>query len=222
MKKIRIYFIIQMSIAILLTGCSRTQATVTYQQGDKNVEAGQKLQWTFDTDQPGGLPAGATVFSGNWAVRAESGTPSPPNALCQTGKVPFPALSLSEKIFADVVVSTSFKPISGEIDRAAGIIFRIQDKDNYYILRANALEDNVNIYKYAGGKRDEIQEGSAKVPSGKWQELRVEVKGNTIRGFLNGKLVVQASDDTFKAGKVGLWTKADSETCFDNVAATAQ
>jgi Domain of Unknown Function (DUF1080) len=58
--------------------------------------------------------------------------------------------------------------------------------------------------------------------SGKWQELRVEVKGNGIRGFLNGKLVVEARDDTFSAGKVGLWTKADSVTCFDNVMATAQ
>jgi hypothetical protein len=116
-----------------------------------------------------------------------------------------------------VTVTARFKPVSGNSDRAAGIIFRIQDKDNYYILRANALEDNVNIYKYVGGWRRVVQEGSAKVPSGTWQELRVEVKGNHIRGFLNGKLVVEATDDTFKAGKIGLWTKADSVTCFDNI-----
>ncbi len=180
------------------------------------------MQWNFDTDKAGGLPAGANVFSGNWAIRAESDTPSQPNALCQTAKESFPALSLSDKVFVDVVVSASFKPISGKTDQAAGIIFRIQDKDNYYILRANALEDNVNIYKYTGGYRRDIKEGSAKVPSGEWQELRVEVKGDTIRGFLNQKLVVEAHDGTFKNGKVGLWTKADSLTCFDNIKATEQ
>ncbi len=174
-------------------------------------------QWMFDKEQAGKLPSGATVLAGNWAVRAEAGAPSSPNALCQTGYADYPALSLSDMIYTDVTVTAHFKPVSGNSDRAAGIIFRIQDKDNYYILRANALEDNVNIYKYVGGWRSVIQEGSAKVPSGTWQELRVEVKGNHIRGFLNGKLVVEASDNTFKAGKIGLWTKADSVTCFDNI-----
>jgi hypothetical protein len=182
-----------------------------------NPSTNQSAQWTFDKDQVGKLPIGATVFKGNWAVRAETGTTSPPNSLCQTGKADYPALSLSETIYTDVTVTTRFKAISGKIDRAAGIFFRIQDKNNYYILRANALEDNVNIYKYVGGWRRAIQEGSVKVPSGTWQELRVEVKGNHIRGFLNGTQVVEATDDTFKSGKIGLWTKEDSVTCFDDV-----
>ena len=175
------------------------------------------IHWTFDKEQIGKLPVGATAYSGNWTVRAESDAPSLPNALCQTGYADYPALSLSDKAYTDVTITTRFKAISGSSDRAAGIIFRIQDKDNYYILRANALEDNVNIYKYVSGWRRAIQEGSAKVPSGTWQELRLEVKGNHIRGFLNGKQIVEAIDDTFKAGKIGLWTKADSVTCFDNV-----
>ncbi len=218
------YFFLMSSMVLIFVfgGCTKSQATVKYQPKDKNVEAGQVLQWAFDTDKIGGLPAGAQLFSGNWAVRAEADAPSPPNALCQTGTAQYPALSLSDKVFADVTVSIRFKPISGSEDRAAGIIFRVQDKDNFYILRANALEDNVNIYKYVAGRRHEVKGGSAKVPSGKWQELRVEVKGDSIRGFLNGKLVVEARDDTFKAGKVGLWTKADSVTCFDNVKATAE
>lgn len=217
-----IVYIIQISAVFLLSGCTNSQATVKYQPGNRNVEAGQTLQWTFDTDRIGGLPIGAQVFSGHWAVRADTDAPSLPKAFCQTGTAQYPALSLSDKVFADVVISTIFKPISGSEDRAAGIIFRIQDKDNFYILRANALEDNVNIYKYVGGSRHEIQGGSAKVPSGQWRELRVEVKGNAIRGYLDGKLVVETHDDTFKAGKIGLWTKADSVTCFDNVKATAQ
>lgn len=174
-------------------------------------------QWTFDKDRPGTLPAGATVFAGKWAVRAEPDAPSLPNALCQTGYSEYPALSLGDRTYTDVTIAAQFKPVSGGGDRAAGILFRIRDKDNYYILRANALEDNVNIYKYVGGRRRAIQEGSARVPSGTWQELRVEVQGNRIRGFLNGKQVVEAIDDTFKTGKIGLWTKADSVTCFDTI-----
>jgi len=222
MKSRMIVYIIQITAVFLLSGCTNSQATVKYQPGDKNVEAGQTLQWSFETDQVGGLPSDVQLFSGKWEVRTETDAPSPPKAFCQTGTAQYPALSLSDKVFADVVISTNFKPISGSEDRAAGIIFRIQDKDNFYILRANALEDNVNIYKYVGGSRHEIKGGSAKVPSGQWQELRVEVKGNAIRGFLDGKLVVETHDDTFKAGKVGLWTKADSVTCFDNVNATAK
>lgn len=222
MKSRMIVYIIQITAVFLLSGCTNSQATVKYQPGDKNVEAGQTLQWSFETDQVGGLPSDVQLFSGKWEVRTETDAPSPPKAFCQTGTAQYPALSLSDKVFADVVISTNFKPVSGSEDRAAGIIFRIQDKDNFYILRANALEDNVNIYKYVGGSRHEIKGGSAKVPSGQWQELRVEVKGNAIRGFLDGKLVVETHDDTFKAGKVGLWTKADSVTCFDNVNATAK
>lgn len=101
------------------------------------------------------------------------------------------------------------------------MIFRIQDQSNHYILRANALEDNVNIYTYAGGRRHLIKEGIAQVLSGKWQVLRAEVVGNQIRGFLNDRLVVEATDSTYGAGKVGLWTKADSATCFDDIEAKA-
>lgn len=181
------------------------------------AEQSRTTQWTFDKEQTGKIPTGATVFAGKWAVQTEFDAPSAPNVLCQTGKADYPALSLSDKIYGDMTVATRFKAISGDIDRAAGIIFRIQNKDNYYILRANALEDNINIYKYVGGWRSAIQESSAKVPSGRWQELRVEVKGNHIRGFLNGKQVVETTDNTFKTGKIGLWTKTDSVTCFDDV-----
>ena len=195
----------------LLTGVSMSWAT----------ELPKATQWTFDKEKVGKLPVGSTNFGGNWVVKSEPDAPSLPNVLCQTGKADYPALSLSDKVYTDVTVATKFKPISGKTDRAAGIIFRIQDKDNYYILRVNALEDNVNIYKYVGGWRKAIQEASAKVPSGVWQELRVEVSGNHIRGFLNGKQVVEATDNTFKAGKIGLWTKEDSVTCFDNASIVA-
>jgi hypothetical protein len=174
----------------------------------------------FDSDSAGGLPAGAEVYAGSWVVRAEADAPSKPNALCQVGNAEFPAIALDTGVYGDVTVTVRFKPISGKVDQAAGVIARIQDKDNFYILRANALETNVNLYKYAGGRRSGIKDGGTPVASGKWQELRLEVSGETLRGFLDDKLVVEAKDATYTAGRIGLWTKADSVTCFDDFIVT--
>jgi hypothetical protein len=204
--------------ALLLTiaaaGCGRPQ--VKYQGSDANAVAGQTVEWKFDNDAAGKLPAGIEVYSGTWEVRAEADAPSAPHVLCQTGTADFPAIRLGEKLFGDLNATVRFKPVSGKDDQAAGIIFRVQDKDNYYILRANALEDNVIFFRYGSGSRSTLKEGSAKVPSGQWQELKLEVEGNRFRGFLNGQLVVETTDDAYKAGGVGLWTKADSVTCFDD------
>jgi hypothetical protein len=176
------------------------------------------MEWSFDADAEGALPAGVEIFSGAWAVRTEPDAPSQTHALCQTGTAQFPALALSEAVYGDLTLTARFKPISGREDQAAGLIFRIQDQDNYYILRANVLEGNVNFYKYVGGRRSVIKESSAKVDPGIWQELRVEVSGQQFRGFLNGQQVIETTDATYSAGRVGLWTKADSVTCFDDVA----
>ena len=209
----KIWLTILLIATISITGCTRPAAAPAVVPQPVNPA----LFWTFDTDAEGSLPAGAVVYSGNWTVRSEHGSPSSPNAFCQTGSGTFPAVVLSGNTYADVTVQTSFRPVSGVTDRAAGIIFHIQDVKNYYILRANALENNVNIYKYVNGSRITLKEGSAPVVSGKWQVLRVEVNGADIRGFLDGKLVVEANDTTFTSGKIGLWTKADSIACFDNV-----
>lgn len=206
------------ALILLLTGCSSARAAVRYQTGDGTPSA-EPLSWSFDAEPTEAISMIGTIFSGTWEVRGETDTPSPPDALCQTGTATFPALSLGDRIFSDVVVTTRFKPISGREDQAAGLLFRVQDRDNYYILRANALENNVNFYKYAGGRRSSLKEAKAQVPSGQWQELRVEAVGNRFRGFLNGQQVVDVADDTYQAGQVGLWTKADSVTCFDDVEA---
>ena len=153
-------------------------------------------------------------------MRAESDAPSPPNALCQTGSAEFPAVSLDTKAYTDLTLITRFKPISGRQDQAGGLIFRAQDKDNYYILRANALENNVIFFIYQRGTRSQLKAGDAKVSEGTWHELRVEVRGNAFRGFLDGAPVVDTTDDRYKNGGIGLWTKSDSVTCFDDVELT--
>lgn len=205
------------ALLIVASSCFGGQATVTYPTAPPNAGP---LSWSFEDQPAGAVPGGAEVFSGTWVVRSEADAPSKPNALCQVGNAEFPAIALTTSVYGDLTVTVRFKPISGRADQAAGIIFRVQDKDNYYILRANALEGNVNLYTYAGGRRSGIKDGSAKVASGQWQELRIQASGERLRGFLNGQLVVDANDGTYKAGRVGLLTKADSVTCFDDVVVT--
>src|SRR2546425_5372274 len=171
------------ALVLVVTGCAG-QPAVTYTSAAPSPSAAAR---SFDQETAGRPPEGSEVFSGEWVVRAEADAPSKPTALCQTGRAEFPAIALTSTVYGDVSVTTRFKPISGRTDQAAGIIFRVQDKDNYYILRANALEDNVNFYIYASGKRSSLKGSSAKVASNVWQELRVEVTGNHFRGFLNGQ-----------------------------------
>ncbi len=111
-----------------------------------------------------------------------------------------------------------FKPVSGEVDRAAGIAVRLADRNNYYVVRANALEDNVRLYKVVGGQRRQFAGANIKVPSGVWQELRLTARGDRFEVFLNGKSLYGATDTTFaNPGRVALWTKADSVTHFDDL-----
>lgn len=194
-------------VTILAAACGGAgTATVRYSPGPP----APAQMFSFDQEPVGHVPAGAAAFSGSWQVRSEGGAPSPPNALCQTGTAEFPAIQLGDGVFTDVSVSVRLKPISGMQDQAGGVILRVQDARNYYILRANALEGNVNLYRYVDGQRSDIKDGSAEVSAGMWHELRAVARGKHLQGFFDGRLVVETDDDTFMAGKVGLWTKSDS------------
>ena len=126
----------------------------------------------------------------------------------------------------DVDISIRFKPISGHVDQAGGIVWRYLDRDNYYIVRANALEDNVVLYKVEKGRRSDLDVkgtkssygAGAKVPSGRWNGLRVVAVGKLFQVYLNDQQLFEVEDTTFtEPGKVGLWTKADSVTYFDDL-----
>jgi hypothetical protein len=203
-------------IALLVARWSQGEPVVRFEPGDQTVVAGEVFEWTFDETAVGGLPQDAEVFSGGWMVESDANAPTPPNVLCQTGVAAFPALCLGNRVYADVEVSVRFQCVSGKEDQAAGVIFRVQDAENYYIFRANALEDNVMFFRYASGKRTILKRNPQRISTGEWHELKVEVIGNRFRGLLDGTVAAEVSDDTYRAGMVGLWTKADSVTCFDN------
>ncbi len=185
---------------------------------------------SFD-DAPAGQPppgwtAGVTgKGSPHWSVEADESAVSAPHVLKQTGKGTYPWCVLNEVAPADGLVEVRFKPVAGKEDQAAGIVWRFQDADNYYVCRANALENNVVLYKVKKGRRTPLgivgRKGGygvrANVPRGQWSTLRVEFNGPRFAVLLNGERLFEVEDDTFTAaGQIGLWTKADSVTLFDD------
>jgi hypothetical protein len=195
--------------------------------------AGKEFVYNFDGDAAGKLPAKfhdaltGQGAKGQWVVKADSTAPSQPNVLAQTSAdktdYRFPLAIADEGSFQDLEVSVKFKAISGEVDRAAGLVFRLKDANNYYVVRANALENNYRLYHVVNGRRVQFAGANFKIASGEWHELRVECVGNHITCYYDNEKKIDATDDTFKeAGKIGLWTKADSVTYFDDLRVTAK
>jgi hypothetical protein len=162
-----------------------------------------------------------------WVVLADPSAPSQPNVVAQTSTdstdYRFPLLIADEGSFRDLELTVKFKAVSGEVDQAAGLVFRLKDANNYYIVRANAREDNYRLYRVVAGRRRMFAGANLEVTSGQWHELRVTGIGSKIVCYYDGVKKIEAIDDTFKdAGKVGLWTKADSVTYFDDLSAIAK
>jgi hypothetical protein len=184
----------------------------------------------FDKEKTGAPPSGWTCSQtgsgeAKWAVVADDTAPSKPNVLKQSGVATFPVCLKDDTNLKDGFVEVKFKPVSGKEDQAGGLIWRAKDANNYYIFRANANEDNAVLYKTVNGKRSSLPivgrlggyGVKEKVASGQWHTLRVEFAGNRFRAFFDGKHVFDVEDGTFPdAGKVGVWTKADSVTLFDD------
>jgi hypothetical protein len=178
---------------------------------------------------PKGFEFGHTAKAGapgKWIVQSEGDNKFLAQVDADNTPARFPVAVVSDISAPDVDLSVRFKPVSGRVDQAAGLVWRFQDEDNYYIVRANALEDNVVLYKVEGGKRTDLPlkgEGrtygkKSEVPAGQWSTLRVVANGRLFEVYLNGSKLYEVEDATFsKPGKVGVWTKADSVTQFDDL-----
>ena len=188
---------------------------------------------TFDRDAVGQPPAGFTFghtakagAPGKWVVQQEGTGKVLAQIDSDDTRLRFPVAVVDDVSAADVDLAVRFKPISGRVDQAAGLVWRFQNEDNYYIVRANALENNVVLYKVENGRRVDLPlkgEGrtygkKTPVPSGHWSTLRVVAAGNRFDVYLNGSKLYEVEDGTFtQTGKVGVWTKADSVTQFDDL-----
>jgi len=178
--------------------------------------------FSFDTDTPGTLPApweqGVTGRgTPRWAVRQDPSAPSAPNVLQQSGTGTFPWCVLRDSSLENGFIEVKFKPLEGREDQAGGVVWRWKDGDNYYVARANALENNVSLYYTEGGSRKTIKYVDAPVARDAWHTLRVEFSGRHIRVILDGVARIELDDAHIAgAGAVGVWTKADSVTAFDD------
>ena len=176
----------------------------------------------FDGEEPGASPRGFEVILGNWIIRADPGAPSGPNILAQEAVFPegihFPRCLAKNIRLADLRMTVKFKPIAGECDQGGGLVFRFQDPHNYYVLRANALDDFA-LFKCVNDRRWPVERYY--VRSSEWQTIMVECRGPFISGYWNDRLLIEARDETFSEGRVGLWTISDSVSSFDDLEITA-
>jgi hypothetical protein len=185
----------------------------------------------FDDATIGSPPKGWTIaMTGRgdpkWTIEKDQTAPSKSNVLRQSGKATYPLALKEGSSIEDGFVEVKFKAISGSEDRAAGLVWRASNANNYYVVRANALEDNVVLYKTVDGARNSLdivgRTGGygvkVPVPAGQWHTLRVEFAGTRFKVIYNGKALFEVDDRTFAdAGMIGLWTKADSVTAFDDL-----
>ena len=199
------------------------------------AEAPGKIAIDFEDSKPGEAPAGfrpeltGEGRVGSWQVVEDETAPRGPRVLAQTSadaaKSRYPLCIYETFTAKDLVVSVQFRPVSRNVDQADSIVWRYRDHDNYYVVRANALEDNVVVYKVKDGKRTDLKPAGAsflaygkkvEVPPDRWSELRLIARGKKHSVHFNGEHLFDVEDETFaEPGRVGLWTKADSVTRFD-------
>jgi hypothetical protein len=198
-------------LILAMTTSAFAQTKVTFDEGT-----------ALPADWKSGITGSGTA---KWEVVRDDDAPSPPNVLKQSGEATFCWAAKPDAAIKDGFAEVKFKPISGKEDQAGGLVFRFQDANNYYVVRGNALEGNVVLYKTVNGKRSSLQVKGrmfgygmdAKVVKAKWNTLRVDFAGALFTVSLGGVKLFEVEDQTLKdAGGVGVWTKADSVTLFDD------
>ena len=193
-----------------LTGCGNSAPS----QNAKIIEVpGKCVLFDFEDNL-----SGWEIAEGNWAsVEADHNGVLKQSATDKT----YPLALWTEKRFSDVDISVRFRPISGNEDASGGVVFRAKDGKNYYLARANALEDNFRLYTVKDGSRRQLCGTTVEPPKlGEWHTLRVVAAQDHIQAFLDNRLLIDFHDSTYNAGVVGLWTKADSVTMFDDLKIT--
>jgi hypothetical protein len=183
------------------------------------AQGAEKL-WSFDGDKPGDIAKGFTNEVGDWKVVADETAPSKPNVLAQLAKSAgstFNITLISGTNYRDFRVSVMIKPIAGSGDQGGGLVWSAKDAKNYYIARWNPLEENFRVYKVVNGRRSQLDSADVKAPAG-WHTLEVEMVGSHIECSFDGKRYLDVKDSTFEgSGKIGLWSKADAQSHFDNL-----
>lgn len=229
-KEVRTLATLTMAFVLAaMFGCNRAQAQMTTDHKPSTISKASNTSWTFDNIPVGKLPAGWKVDATNpkgplatWQVIKDTTAPSGDHVLAMTSPNhtfggTFNISWTDTLSFLDGEIEVRFKAVKGEEDQGGGVIWRVQDKENYYIARFNPLENNFRIYYVRDGARKTLADARIVLPSGKWHKLRIVQHGDRFEGYLNGKKLLEGTDNLFtKVGGVGLWTKADADTSFDD------
>jgi hypothetical protein len=175
-----------------------------------------KRTWDFENDEPGKIAKGFTNEVGQWEITKDGDN----RVLHQKAKnedAVFNVALVEGTSFKDVDLSVRLRAVAGEVDRGGGVVWRAKDAKNYYICRYNPLEDNFRVYKVVDGKRTMFKNAKT-AGDGMWHTLRVTTVGSKITCYLDGQKHLEAEDSTFpEAGKIGLWSKADAQSYFDDL-----
>jgi hypothetical protein len=190
--------------------------------------ASPALVWNFDREEPGTLPGEfsiGTLFdgrpAGNWQVLATDRAKSPPHVLAQVmakgAEHAYKITLVTGVVASDLSLQVSFLPIQGRADMGGGLIWRAADDRNYYLARANPLEQNIRVYRVVNGIRHLLQNFDQTIDVRQWHTLRVTHQGCRVNIFYDDKQVFDLCDKTFQDGMIGLWTKSDAVTYFDDL-----
>lgn len=208
---------------IALSGFSQTET------GNTALSTNQKSAQTdtlfnFENYQLGQTPPGWSVsLTGrgkmcSWSILSDNGNKVLAQTSSETPDYRFNIVTNNTLSYKNVEISVRFKAVKGNGDQGGGPVWRYVDENNYYVARANPLENNYRLYKVVNGNRIQLKSANIKMTDGKWYNLKIVMKGNNIQCYFNGKPKLQATDNTFKdAGKIGLWTKSDAATWFDEL-----
>jgi hypothetical protein len=207
-------------------------ATGALMLNSSSAAQGRHAMQDFETAATGGVPPGfvfALTGGGpppRWVILEDATSPAGPRVLAETSRdrtdTRFPLAILDGFEARDVALAVRFRPLDGRVDQAAGLVVRYRDARNYYVVRANALENNVRLYRVVDGRRIQFAGTDARVPRDRWQTLALRAVGDRFEVSLDGRSLFTAADRTFAAaGRVGVWTKADSLTHFDALKAEA-
>jgi hypothetical protein len=189
------------------------------------ADAAKIRAFTFENDATGAPPSDFEIArtgqgaEGKWTVESERGGKN--HVLLQSSAdktdYRFPVAVVKNDSFHDVTLTVRVRPLRGEVDQGFGLVWRYRDANNYYITRCNALEDNCTIYHVVNGSRRAFQNHNVKVATNTWHTLKMEARGSHFVVWFDGEKALDARDDTFQSGQVGLWTKADSVIEFDDL-----
>lgn len=216
-------------VTVTATGCQGEKLQRGAKRKTKVAGETGSVLWAFNGVPTGELPTGWKAEATNrkgalatWEVLKDATAPSDDRVLAMTSPNhtfggTYNICWTDKVLFLDGTIEVRFKAVKGEVDQGGGVIWRVQDKDNYYISRFNPLENNFRIYYVRDGARKTLADIKITLPSGKWHTLKIVQQGKRFEGYLNGKKLLEGTDNLFtKAGGTGLWTKADAVTSFDD------